>query len=166
MSEPNQVWASDLTYLQTSSGFIYLVIVMDLFNREILGWDLSDSMASERTQAALLEAVKKVRGRPAGIIFHSDQGVQYCAEEFRKKITLLGMKQSMSRKGNCYDNAFVESFFHSLKNDLGDKKFEGLEDARSKIFEYIETWYNTRRLHSSLGYLSPIEYLEKNVRAS
>jgi putative transposase len=158
----NQVWVSDLTYIPTGQGFMYLVVVMDLFNREIIGWDLSDSMSASHTTKALHKALINTEGRPDELIFHSDQGVQYCTDELRKIFTFLGITQSMSRRGNCYDNAFAESFFHSLKNELGEKCFANKELARRAIFEYIEAWYNTKRLHSCLGYMSPKEYAEQN----
>lgn len=161
----NKVWVSDLSYLATEQGFSYLVVVMDIFNREIKGWDVSDSMDASNTKKALLEAVKSTSGTLSQLIFHSDQGIQYCSTEVRKKLDILDITQSMSRKGNCYDNAFAESFFHSLKNEIGNKKFANLEDAKREIFRYI-TWYNRERLHSSLGYLSPVEYGEQNRHAA
>lgn len=118
----------------------------------------SDSMEAKQTVKAFINAVRKLKGRADKIIFHSDQGSQYCAKELRRKLKLLGFLQSMSRKGNCYDNAFVESFFHSLKNELEKKIFKTKEEAKKAIFEYIETWYNSKRLHSSLGYMSPMDY--------
>ncbi len=108
----------------------------------------------------MLEALKRVSGELDGLIFHSDQGIQYCSKAFREKLDFLGITQSMSRKGNCYDNAFMESFFHTLKNELPKKKYQNLEEVRAAVFEYIETWYNKKRLHSSLGYKSPLEYVE------
>lgn len=156
--KPNQVWASDLTYIPTEEGFLYLVVVIDLFNRQVKGWDLSDSMEAKQTLKAFINAVRTLPGRVKDMTFHSDQGVQNCATELRKKLELLGFEQSMSRKGNCYDNAFVESFFHTLKNELEEKVFKTQDQAKKAIFEYIETWYNNKRLHSSLGYMSPIEY--------
>lgn len=156
----NKVWASDLTYLPTENGFSYLVVVMDLFNREIKGWDVSDSMDAEKTKKALLEAVKSSPGQLRELTFHSDQGVQYCSRAVREKLELLNITQSMSRKGNCYDNAFVESFFHTLKNELEKTKFKDLEEAKRMIFEYIN-WYNRERIHSSLGYLSPMDYAKQ-----
>lgn len=157
----NQVWVSDLTYIPTLEGFSYLVTVMDLFNREIIGWDLSDSMEAKHTSKALGRALANTEGKPNELIFHSDQGVQYCSGELRQRLELMEMIQSMSRKGNCYDNAFAESFFHTLKNELTEKMFTTKEQARKAIFEYIECWYNTKRLHSSLEYMSPKEYAEK-----
>lgn len=156
----NQVWASDLTYLPTRSGFCYLVVVLDLFNREVKGWTLSESMNAEHTKNAFLDAVKSTSGHLKELTFHSDQGVQYCSSQVREKLKILNVRQSMSRKGNCYDNAFAESFFHTLKNELEKTKFENVEEARTMIFEYIN-WYNRERLHSSLGYLSPIEYVKQ-----
>lgn len=157
----NQVWVSDLTYIPTLEGFSYLVTVMDLFNREIIGWDLSDSMEARHTTKALGRALANTEGKPNELIFHSDQGVQYCSGELRQRLELMEMIQSMSRKGNCYDNAYAESFFHTLKNELAEKIFATKEDARKAIFEYIECWYNTKRLHSSLEYMSPKEYAEQ-----
>ena len=157
VEKENSVWASDLTYLHSKSGFCYLVVVMDLFNREIKGWDLSQSMDSSHTKDALVKAAKNSSGSLRGLVFHSDQGSQYCSREVRSKLKLLSINQSMSRKGNCYDNAFVESFFHTLKNELEKTHFESLEEARKIIFEYIN-WYNRERLHSSLGYVSPMQY--------
>ncbi|PIR35127.1 MAG: IS3 family transposase [Bdellovibrio sp. CG11_big_fil_rev_8_21_14_0_20_39_38] len=162
---PNQVWVSDLTYLPTGKGFSYLVTVMDIFNREIKGWDVSDSMEAGNTKKALLEAVKRASGRLKGLVFHSDQGIQYCSSEVRNKLKILKITQSMSRKGNCYDNAFAESFFGTMKNELDKNKFEDLNEVKREIFKYVN-WYNRERLHSSLGYLSPMEYKTENRLAA
>lgn len=162
VTRPNQIWASDLTYIPTAEGFMYLVVVLDLFTRQVKGWDLSDSMEAKQTVKAFVNAVRNLKGRAKEVIFHSDQGVQNCAAEMRQKLSLLGFLQSMSRKGNCYDNAFVESFFHSLKNELEEKSFKTKDEARKAIFEYIEAWYNTKRLHSSLGYMSPVEFEQQS----
>ncbi len=158
VTAPNQVWASDLTYIPTDEGHAYLVVVLDLCTRAIKGWDFSDSMEAGQTLRAVTNAYRSSVGPLRGLIFHSDQGSQYCSDIVRERLALLGMEQSMSRRGNCYDNAFVESFFHTLKNELEQKKFKTKEEARKAIFEYIETWYNTNRLHSSLGYRSPAEF--------
>ena len=158
----NQVWASDLTYIPTDEGFVYLTVVEDLFNRQIVGWDLSNTMEAENTKNALVNAFRTVSGNLEGLVFHSDQGVQYCSEAVREKLKIVKITQSMSRRGNCYDNAYVESFFHTLKNELQKKKFRNLAEAMKEIFAYIEGWYNTKRMHSSLGYLSPVEYAEQN----
>ena len=158
VSQPNEVWASDLTYLPMEKGFAYLVAVMDLFDRSILGWDVSDNMNAENTDKALLIALRATSGSLPYLVFHSDQGSQYSADCVRERLRFLGITQSMSRKGNCYDNAFVESFFHTLKNELPKKTFTNVQDAREVLFAYIDGWYNTKRLHSSLGYVSPMEY--------
>lgn len=157
---PNQVWVSDLTYLPTANGFSYLVTVMDLFNREIKGWNVSDSMEAINTKDALLMAIRATPGSLAELTFHSDQGVQYCSSDVREKLDFLKITQSMSRKGNCYDNAFAESFFGRMKNELEYNHFGSLKEAKKEIFMYIN-WYNQERLHSSLGYLSPIDYAEQ-----
>lgn len=159
----NEVWASDLTYIRTKEGFCYLTVVMDLWNREIKGANLSSNMAAKNTKESFLSAVKNSSGRLNRTIFHSDQGVQYCSGEVRDKLRVLGVTQSMSRKGNCYDNAFMESFFHTLKTELDHKIFENFEEAKKEIFEYID-WYNKERLHSSLGYLSPKDYVKQDNR--
>jgi len=162
---PNQVWVSDLTYLPTGKGFSYLVTVMDLFNREIKGWDVSDSMEAVNTKEALLMAIKATPGSLRELTFHSDQGVQYCSSDVREILELLKITQSMSRKGNCYDNAFAESFFGSMKNELEYNHFCNLDEAKKEIFRYIN-WYNRERFHSGLGYLSPLEYVDRNLCAA
>jgi putative transposase len=139
VERPNQVCASDLTYIPTQEGFLYLVVVLDLFNRQVKGWDLSDSMEARHTMRAFMNAVRSFPGRPENIIIHSVQGVQNCETEFRKRLKLLGFEQSMPRKENCYDNAFVESFFHTLKNELETKVFRAKDEARKAIFEYIRS---------------------------
>ena len=142
-----------------------MVTVMDLFNREIKGWDMSDSMEAINTKNALLEAIRRTSGPLSGLIFHSDQGVQYCSSEIRNKLNVLKITQSMSRKGNCYDNAFAESFFGTMKNELEFNYFKNLDEAKKEIFKYIN-WYNRQRMHSSLGYLSPVEYIKENRLAA
>lgn len=159
----NEIWVSDLTYVPTEEGFCYLTVVMDLYNREIKGKDLSDTMEAVNTKNSLLGAVKSTQGSLKDVIFHSDQGVQYCSSEVREKLKILEMTQSMSRKGNCYDNAFAESFFHTLKNELEKKIFKNMAEAKKEIFEYIY-WYNNERFHSSLGYLSPVDYVNQETR--
>jgi len=162
---PNQVWVSDLTYLSTGDGFSYLVTVMDLYNREIKGWDVSDSMDAINTKEALLMALRASPGTLNGLVFHSDQGVQYCSSEVRDKLNFLNIDQSMSRKGNCYDNSFAESFFGSLKREMRVTHFEDLNEAKREVFRYLN-WYNQDRLHSSLGHMSPVEYLYENCLAA
>jgi len=167
VSKPNEVWVSDITYIKTKEGFIYLTTVMDLYNREIVGHSKSNSLtAIDTTMKALRNAC--IKRRPySGLIFHSDRGVQYACNDFRKLLNSYGMKQSMSGKGNCYDNAVCESFFKTLKTELIYQKkggYKSKEDARREIFEYIECFYNSKRLHSALGYNSPREYLERYYR--
>lgn len=159
---PKRKWVSDLTYIWTLQGWLYLTIILDLFDRRIVGWALSSRMySSQTTMVALKDAVKKERPEP-GLIFHSDRGVQYADKEFRKLLKKYEMTQSMSGKGNCYDNAVAESFFRTLKSELVYKFIFATRDvARMKIFEYIEVTYNRFRRHSTLGYLSPWIFLMK-----
>jgi putative transposase len=166
-SRPDEIWLSDLTYISTAEGWLYLVTVMDLCTRKIVGWNLSTSLVADGTIAALDMAVKQ-RNPPAGLIFHSDRGVQYACEEFRARLTKYAMTQSMSRKGNCYDNAPMESFFHTLKTEhVYQQDFEKLTNSEASIsvFRWIECFYNRKRLHSSLGYQSPVVAEEKYVLA-
>ena len=164
IEKPNHVWVSDITYIPTREGWSYLAAIMDLGTRNIKGWSLKDTLKTELVSEAFLQATFKYR--PAsGLIMHSDRGCQYASEEFRgllKKYDALG---SMSAKGNCYDNAAMESFWATLKNELNIKKpFETQEEARRILFEYIEVFYNRQRLHSSLGYQSPLDYEAKQMR--
>jgi transposase InsO family protein len=158
VKEPNKVWTSDITYIPTQEGWLYLAGVMDLCSRTAVGWSMSDTL--ERTLA--LDALKMAyrRRRPAdGLIHHSDRGSQYASEDYRNLLTGYGMQMSMSRKGDCWDNAPMESFFGTLKKELvHQRKYRTRDEARRDIFEYIEIFYNRERLHSSLGYLSPADY--------
>lgn len=160
-SKPNEIWLSDLTYIPTAEGWLYLVSVMDLCTRKIIGWDLSTSLKAEQTINALKMAVSNQK--PGyGVIFHSDRGVQYACHEFRAELQKNGFKQSMSRKGNCYDNAPMESFFHTLKTEfVHHEHFTWIESAKLEIFEWIEGFYNRKRIHSSIGYKTPLEMEEK-----
>ena len=166
----NQIWGSDITYLRAKGGdFLYLAVFMDFFSRRIVGWDLCHSLSSKVVLRAFERALK-TRSVTEGLIVHSDRGVQYTAKEFRDKLKLLGFVQSMSRKGNCYDNSYCESWFSLLKRELGHRMYSGMNEARSEIFEWIEGWYNTHRLHSALGYRSPLEFekimLDKEEKTS
>jgi putative transposase len=157
-----RVWVSDITYISTGQGWLYLTTVMDLGDRQILGWSLSEGMSTVQTSiAAFQQAV--VRRTPAeGMLFHSDQGLQYACEEFTNRLNEHGITQSMSRKGNCWDNAPAESFFKTLKYELHmPDRYESYQQARSAIFEFIEIWYNRKRLHSALNYQSPVQAEEK-----
>jgi len=159
----NQIWTSDITYLWTKQGWLYLAVVMDVYSRKIVGWSISSSLSSELVERALLMAILH-RNPNSGIIFHSDRGSQYTSSSFRRILKNYGIVQSMSSTGNCYDNAITESFFHTLKTELIYwEKYQSREEAKRSIFKYIEINYNRRRLHSSLGYLSPVEFENKNT---
>lgn len=154
----SRVWVSDITYLPSEYGWFYLTTVIDLGDRQVIGWALSQTMeAKDTTIAAFKQAIATRRATP-GMLFHSDRGKQYCAKEFRQLLEKYEIVQSMSRKGNCWDNAPAESFFKSLKYEAKiPTKFTSYSYVRSVVFEYIECWYNTNRLHSSLAYRTPKE---------
>jgi transposase InsO family protein len=154
----NRVWASGITYIATAEGWMYLCVVLDLYSRRVVGWSMGRGLGVELAVNALLMAVLHRRA-PRDLVLHSDRGVQYCAGAFRRHLKQHGIRQSMSRKGDCWDNACAETFFASLKTELiGDRIFQTREQARREIFEYIEVFYNRRRLHSYLGYLTPHEF--------
>jgi putative transposase len=155
---PNQVWATDITYISTGSGWLYLAVVLDLFSRRVVGWSMQPYMDRRLVLAALEMAIES-RRPPPGLVHHSDRGVQYACDDYRQVLTDAEMVASMSRKANCWDNAVVESFFSTLKNELVyRRRFTSHDDARTALFEYIEGFYNRTRRHSTLGYLSPMEY--------
>jgi transposase InsO family protein len=154
----NEAWVSDITYIPTDEGWLYLASTMDLFSRLIVGWSMSASLEATIAMDALKMAIGR-RCPPAGLIHHSDRGVQYACGEFRRLLQAHGIECSMSRTGNCYDNAAKESFFHTLKTELvHHEHYRTRAEARASVFEYIETFYNRERLHSTLGYCSPIEF--------
>ena len=161
----NELWAGDITYLRLGSKFLYLAVVLDLYNREIVGWSIGESLETNLVLTALDNAMRK-HGPNAEIIFHSDRGSQYASEAYRNFLKRKNMKPSMSRKGNCYDNAYVESWFASLKKEwIYRKSYSSETELKALVFEYIEVWYNKKRRHSSLGYLSPEMYkLANDVR--
>jgi len=162
-SAPNRVWVTDLTYVPTTEGWLYLVTVMDLFSRKVVGYASADHMRAELCVEALDRAIRK-RGRHAGLILHSDRGVQYAADAFRTACTGYGIVQSMSNRGDCYDNAVAESFFGTLKGEhLDGFRFRTREEAQLEIFNFIEGYYNSRRLHSTLGYKTPDAFEQNNV---
>ena len=162
----NQIWTSDITYLWTREGWLYLAVVMDVYSRKIVGWSLSSSLSKELVLKALLMAILH-RNPGQGIIFHSDRGSQYTSRLVRELLKSYKITQSMSSTGNCYDNAITESFFHTLKTELIYwNVYQTREEAKRSIFEYIEIFYNRQRLHSALNYLSPVEFEEKNLRTS
>jgi transposase InsO family protein len=155
--EVNEVWAGDITYLPVDNKFLYLSVVMDLKRRKLIGWSLDETLSSQGVIKALEDA--SIKEGVSGKIFHSDQGVQYKSLAFRKLLSDNNIQGSMSRRGNCYDNSFVETFFKSFKSELfWNQSFESEDHLRSEIFEYIESWYNRKRIHSSLDNKSPLEY--------
>ena len=157
----NRVWVGDITYIPTREGPLYLATVLDLGSRRCVGWAMRDHMEVELVLSALRMA-REARCPAAGLIFHSDQGSQYASVEYRTELTTHGMVASMSGKGNCYDNAVAESFFATLEFELLMKNdWPTREEARRAIFRYIETWYNRKRRHSTLGYVSPAAYEEQ-----
>lgn len=157
-SAPNKVWAGDITYIWTAEGWLYLAVVLDLFNREVVGWSIKSRMTADIVVDALKMAL--FRRRPAaGLIHHSDRGSQYASGAFQAQLHEYGMQCSMSRKGNCWDNACSESFFNSLKNErVPGTRYSTQAEAKADIFDYIEPFYNRKRLHSTPGFASPINF--------
>ena len=155
----NEVWVSDITYIKTSSGWLYLTTIIDLYDRQVIGWSLSTSLSAKKTIVSAWNMATSKRKIVKSLIFHSDRGTQYACCEFRELLKKNShIKQSMSRKGNCWDNAVAESFFKTLKTELVYvKKFKNQAVAKTELFEYIEIWYNRQRLHSTLGYKTPIQ---------
>jgi transposase InsO family protein len=154
----DQRWAGDITYLPTAEGWLYLAVVLDLKSRRVVGWSMQTTLESELAQDALRMALQGRRPAP-GLLHHSDRGVQYAAGDYRELLRRHDIEVSMSRRGNCWDNAVVESFFASLEKELiTDADWQSRSQARANVFDWIEVWYNRRRRHSSLGYLCPAEY--------
>ena len=157
---PNQSWAADITYIWTDEGWLYLAMVLDLFNREIVGWSIKPRMTADLVTDALTMAWFRRRPTP-GLMHHSDRGSQYASHAFQSKLTEYGMTCSMSRKGNCWDNAPAESFFNSLKNErVHGTRYATRQEAIADLFDYIEVFYNRSRRHSTLGYHSPVQFLK------
>jgi transposase InsO family protein len=154
-----QKWVSDLTYINTGEGWLYLTAVLDLADRKVVGWALSETMTAQATSVAAWRMA--IRNRPVNdsLLFHSDRGIQYACQEFREQLKAMPVQQSMSRKGNCWDNAVVESFFKTMKTEMVyHAAFITKAQARLAVFEFIEIWYNRQRRHSALGYLTPCQY--------
>ena len=163
VSKPNTVWAGDITYIWTSEGWLYLAVVLDLYSRKVVGWSI-DARLKTSLVLQSFQAACQIRHPNKGLLFHSDRGVQYASKEFQNTLEKSGADQSMSRKGDCWDNAVVESFFKSLKVELVyRKRFQTREQARRAIFEYIEVFYNRQRLHSTLGYRSPVDFEHRQL---
>ena len=161
-----KVWVSDITYIYTWQGWLYLTVIIDLYNRQVVGWSMSNSMhASKTTVAALRDACGRHVPAP-GLIFHSDRGVQYACNDFKEQLSKFHMLQSMSAKGYCWDNAVAESFFSTLKKErVYRENYRARWDARQSIFQYIEIFYNRFRKHSYLGNKSPVQFLEMKKAA-
>jgi len=160
-SRRDTVWVADITYVKTNVGFLYVAGVLDRCTRRCIGWAMSDSLATTLPLAALDMALQQ-RRPPAGLVHHSDRGVQYASEAYRQKLAAAGVIPSMSRPGNCYDNAAMESFWSSLKRELVHRcQFTTHAEARAAIFEWIEVFYNRERLHSALGFHSPVDFETK-----
>jgi len=155
---PNSCWVSDITYLWTLEGWLYLAVILDLFSRRVVGWALSQRLERGLALEALRAALRERQPAP-GLLHHSDRGSQYASHDYQQLLALHGIRSSMSRSGNCWDNAVAESFFASLKVELVyPSRWQTRAQARSAVFEYIEAFYNRRRRHSTLGYLSPVEF--------
>lgn len=162
-AEPSQVWVSDITYLQTKEGFMYLTSLIDLYDRKMIGWSLSNTMSTADTTLAAWRMAIKNRPVKKGLIFHSDQGVQYATKKFTNVLESYGVTRSMSRKGNCWDNAVAESFFKSLKTELiYGNKLVTKQQMEIEVFEYIEVWYNKKRRHRALNYKTIEEFNNQN----
>jgi len=162
VAEANRKWVSDITAVPTREGWLYVCAVLDLYSRAVVGWAMSGNMKSDLVCGALMMAIERRRPRN-GVLVHSDQGSQYASEEYRSVLKQHGMVGSMSRRGNCWDNAVAESFFHSLKTErVHHEKYASRAEARLRIFDYIELFYNRRRRHSALNYKAPLMYEEES----
>lgn len=158
-TKPNQKWVTDITYLLTAQGWVYLAVVLDLFSRKIVGWAIRDSLATELVSAALRQAIETRQPVGKELLHHSDRGCQYTSDAYQQTLRTLGIECSMSRTGECYDNAVAERFFWSLKHEwTNHETFDNLEAARLSVFKYIQIFYNSVRLHQSLGYKSPNQF--------
>jgi putative transposase len=168
VTRPNQYWGGDITYVATEEGWLYLAVVIDLFTRKVVGHSMNVSMPCSLVINALDMGLKRQGLATAeDLITHTDQGSQYAAQDYIDKLAAYKITPSMSRKGNCYDNAFVESFFRTLKVELVNReKFKTRSEATKAIFEFIEVWYNRQRLHSSLDYMTPEQYESKQITAA
>jgi len=165
VDRPNTAWCSDITYLWTVQGWLYLAVIIDLYSRKVVGWAMSERMKTALVINALSMAYFR-RKPPKGLVHHSDRGSQYASQEYQQMLESYGMICSMSRKGDCWDNAVAESFFHSLKTEwIKDTVYYTRDNARSDVMDYIEMFYNNHRLHSAIDYKNPNEY-EKQITLS
>lgn len=158
VSRPNTVWAVDMSYLPTKEGWLYLAVVLDLHARLVVGWSMGERLTTELPLSALKMAFDR-RRPPPGLIHHSDRGSQYTSHAYRRALEAQGARSSMGKKGDCFDNAVVESFFSTLKRELLlDRVFQTRQEGRLQVFEYLEVFYNRQRRHSTLGYKTPVEF--------
>jgi transposase InsO family protein len=163
-TEPNTKWVTDITYIPTTQGWLYLAVILDLYSRAVVGWSMSTCCDEELAAKALQMAIGRRRPQ-AGLVHHSDRGCQYTSHAYRHRLEQAGMIVSMSRKGNCWDNAAMESFFGSLKEEgVGNTIFASHEEARAALFSYLEVYYNRIRRHSTLGYVSPLLYEQRTLQ--
>ena len=165
-TRPNEKWAADITYVPTRLGWLYLAVVIDLYSRRVVGWAMDEQLTAALTLTALEMALRQ-RLVLAGLLHHSDRGSQYGAVAYQHRLVSGGIRCSMSRPGNCWDNAVVESFFATLKTELmRGRPYHTRQDARTEIFAYLEGFYNRSRRHSTLGYLSPVEFEQRADRST
>jgi putative transposase len=155
-TRPNQIWVADITYIPTREGWVYLAVVLDVFARRVVGWAIQATLDQTLTSAALAMAIHQ-RHPPVGLIHHSDRGSQYTSATYQRMLAQIGATVSMSRRGNCWDNAVMESFFATLKVEIGTRVFPSHGAARSALFAYMEGFYNRQRCHSYLGYATPLQ---------
>ena len=165
VTKPNVIWVSDITYIWTLEGWLYLAAILDLFSLGVVGLAMDKNITDTLTQTALTQAILR-RNLSKGFVYHSDRGVQYSINDFKNLLARYEFIGSMSKKGDCWDNAVAESFFHTLKVELIHRtKFKTREEAKIKIFEYVEMYYNRKRAHSTLGYLSPFDYEKRSLQS-
>ena len=165
VAHPDRAWVTDITYLRTAEGWLYLAVVIDLYSRAVIGWSMKSSLARELAMDALLMAIWRRRPE-AGVVIHSDQGVQYGSDDWRRFCREHGLEVSMSRRGNCWDNSVAESFFSSLKKErVRGRVYSSREEARSDVFDYIEVFYNRQRRHGHLGGLAPMMFEAANSKS-
>ena len=161
---PNRKWVTDITYLATATGWVYLAVVVDLFSRKVVGWSIRPSLSTDLVSQALRRAIELRRPDGRHLLHHSDRGCQYTSDAYQRTLKRLGITCSMSRRGCCYDNAVMERFFWSLKHEwTNHEQFANLEEARLSVFRYIETFYNSQRIHETLDYLTPDEFEAENA---